>query len=141
MVCVVPVKGGDGDGTASAVGGLVLEGVHQVDEQGLVPRGIVEHGGGVPGGHGVDGLVVALPGVRVAEGCVDVSHTASHVCLIKKHISYSRLCCWHKFINYTCRPICNTVMNCKTYPLLYKTRIHVYSLKTCLPFKLCKVVV
>lgn len=89
MVCVVPVKGCDGDGTASAVGGLVLEGVHQVDEQGLVPRRIVEHGGGVPGGHGVDGLVVALPGVRVVEGCVDVSHTASHVCLIKKHISYS----------------------------------------------------
>lgn len=50
----------------------------------------MEYRGGVPGGHGVDGLVVALPGVCVAEGCVDVSHPASHVCLMKnKPIEFS----------------------------------------------------
>lgn len=62
---MVFVEGSNGNGIFCVVGGLVFEGVYQVDEQGLVYGGVVEYRGGVFGGYGVDGFVVVFFGVCV----------------------------------------------------------------------------
>lgn len=52
----------------------------------MVYGGVVEYGGGVFGGYGVDGFVVVFFGVCVVEGCVDVFYFVSYVCLMKNKL-------------------------------------------------------
>lgn len=87
---MVFVEGSNGNGIFCVVGGLVFEGVYQVDEQGLVYGGVVEYRGGVFGGYGVDGFVVVFFGVCVVEGCVDVFYFVSYVCLMKNKFKIGR---------------------------------------------------